>query len=488
MAGCQRGNVDEWGNEREKSRIGPESTTAPNGPRLGSVTAPLTPDQPPRSSPVARFAAAGALALALIVVALVVLRGGSSYTLSADFQNASGLVNGDNVLIGPAAVGTISSIGLSPDGEAVVRMSLHSDVAPLHQGTVARIYEDSLSGIASKYVELEPGAPQAPQIASGGTIDVSHTYSAVNIDELFDTFDPLTRAGLSNVIRGEAASLKGKGALANQALKYLAPGLQSTSQVTAELTRDQPAFDDLLVQGAQAMQTLASRSSQLSALISNTSQATGAIAGQSQALEQTLGLAPATLRRATTTLSGLNGTLDALDPLVAASKPAVRRLPQFAAELRTLIAAAIPTVGALDGLIRNPSGSGDLTTLARATPALASIAGSAFPEIVRQFTDSAAQIAYLRDYAPDLVAALTNIGQASAYYDANGHYARTQPALFPFTIDSSNQLQTKPAFDRYQGLQSTRSRCPGSAVQPTPDGSAPQPVPGCDTSSVPSGP
>ena len=489
MAGCQRGNVDQLGNERKKSRIGPpESITAPNGRRPASVPAQLTSDQRPPTSPVARFAAAGALALALVVVAVVVLGGGSTYTLTADFQNASGLVTGDNVLIGPAAVGTISSIGLSPNGEAVVSMSLHGDEGPLHQGTVARIYEDSLSGIASKYVELEPGPPQAPQISDGGVIDITHTYSAVNIDQLFDTFDPLTRAGLSGFIRGEAASLQGRGAAANQALKYLAPGLQSTSQVTAELTRDQPAFDGLLVQGAQAMQSLASRSTQLSQLIANTSQATGAIAAQSQALEQTLGLAPATLRRATTTLSGLDGTLNTLDPLVRASKPAVRRLPQFAAGLRTLITAAIPTVGALDALIHNPSGAGDLTTLARATPALAAIAGSAFPEIVRQFTDSADQVAYLRDYTPDLVAALTNLGQAGAYYDANGHYVRTQPALFPFTIDANNQLQTKPAFDRYQGLQSTRSRCPGSAVQPTPDGSAPQAVPGCDTASVPSGP
>ena len=33
--------------------------------------------------------------------------------------------------------------------------------------------------------------------------------------------------------------------------------------MTAELTRDEPAFDGLLVQGAQAMQALASRSQQL---------------------------------------------------------------------------------------------------------------------------------------------------------------------------------------------------------------------------------
>ena len=125
---------------------------------------------------------------------------------------------------------------------------------------MARIYEDSLSGIASKYVELEPGPSAAPPIPDGGLIDESHTYSEVNLDELFDTFDPLTRAGLQGFIRGEAASLKGKGAAANRALEYLAPGLQSASQVTQELTRDEPTFDQLVVQGAQALQALASRS------------------------------------------------------------------------------------------------------------------------------------------------------------------------------------------------------------------------------------
>ena len=472
------------GNEKEKeSRIGPpQSKTGGPGGRPASVQTQLGGADGPRTSTTARVAAAGALTLALVVVALVVLGGGSTYTLNAEFQNASGLVTGDNVLIGPAAIGTVNSIGLTPNGQAVIRLDLHGDVGPLHQGTVARIYEDSLSGIASKYVELEPGPRQAPAIPSGGVIDAQHTYSAVNIDQLFDTFDPLTRAGLSGFIRGEAASLQGRGLDANRALQYLAPGLQSTSQVTAELTRDQPAFDGLLVQGAQAMQALASRSSQLSQLIANTSTATGAIASQSQALQQALVLAPATLRRTTTTLAGLNGTLDALDPLVRASKPAVRQLPVFLAQLRGLITPSIPTVAALDGPV------GSLTTLAQATPALAQIAASAFPEMVRQFTDSAAQVAYLRNYTPDLVGALTNLGQAGAYYDANGHYVRTQPTLFPFTIDSSNQLQTKPAFERYQGLQSTRSRCPGSAVQATPDGSAPQSVPACDTSSVPPGP
>jgi phospholipid/cholesterol/gamma-HCH transport system substrate-binding protein len=442
----------------------------------------------PRSSVAARVGALGALALALIVVGVLILGGGSSYSLSADFQNASGLVKGDNVLIGPAAVGTINSIGLTRSGQARIRMTLRGGVGPMHQGTVARIVEDSLSGIASKYVELEPGPSQAPTIDDGGVITSTHTYSEVNIDQLFDTFDPLTRAGLKGFIRGEAASLQGRGLEANQALKYLAPGLQTTSQLTAELTRDQPTFDQLVVQGADALSALASRSQQLTQLIANTSTATGAIASQSQALQQALGLLPGTLRQATTTFTGLQTTLNKLDPLVAASKPAVRQLPEFLAALHKVIDAGIPTIGALDDLIHSPSGSGDLTSLAEATPALARIADTAFPEIVRQLNDSQNQVAYLRDYTPDVIGALTNLGQAGAYYDANGHYVRTQPSLLPFGLDSNNELTTQFPSQRYDGLKAARTRCPGSASQATPDGSAPESVPGCSTSDVPPGP
>jgi len=437
---------------------------------------------------VTRAAATTALLAAIVVVALLLLESGPSYTVQADFQDASGLVNGDVVLIGPARVGTVTQIGLTPNGAADVKLSLDSGVGPLHQGTAARIYEDSLSGIASKYVELEPGARSAPPISDGGVIGEGHTYSMVNLDEVFDTLDPLTRAGLRNVVRGEAASLAGRGAEANRALEYLAPGLQSTSQVTAELTRDQPLFDQLIVSGAQALQALASKSQQLSQLIANTSTTTGAIARQGQALEAALALFPGTLRRSTTTFAGLQTTLNALDPLVAASKPAVRRLPAFAAALHTLTAVSIPTVSQLDALIHNPGGTGDLTDLAQQAPSLARIAGRAFPQTIAEMNASQAQLDYLREYAPDVVGALTNLGQAGAYYDANGHYERTQPALFPFVLNGSNQLSMQFPSQRYQGLHVVHDRCPGSAVQPSPDGSTPQSVPGCSTSSVPPGP
>ncbi|MBV8999167.1 MAG: MCE family protein [Solirubrobacterales bacterium] len=437
---------------------------------------------------IARVAAVASLATAIVVVALVVLGSSATYTLRANFLDAGGLVAGNEVLMGPAKVGSVQSISLTANGRAQVKMSIDEDAAPLHEGTVARIYENSLSGIANKYVVLEPAPTEAPEIPSGGTIGTDHTYSFVGLDQVFDALDPLTRAGLQNVIKGEAASIQGRAAEANQTLKYLAPGLSSTSELTAELDRNEPAFDGLLVQGAQAMQALASRSQQLSDLIGQTAATTGAIAGQSQSLEQALQLLPGTLNHATRTFAGLNTTLDALDPLVAKSKTASRRLLPFTTSLNTFTRAAIPTVAALSDLIHNPSGTGDLTALLLQTPTLASLADTAFPRLIQSMNASQNQLDSLREYTPDVIAALTNVGQASAYYDANGHYVRVQPTFFAFGTDSLGQLTARPPAERYDGLQVARARCPGSSVQPTPDGSAPHAVPGCQPSQVPPGP
>jgi phospholipid/cholesterol/gamma-HCH transport system substrate-binding protein len=436
---------------------------------------------------IARVAAVASLATAIVVVVLVVLGGSTPYTLRADFVDAGGLVPGDQVLMGPAKVGSVQSISLTASGRAQVKMALDAG-APLHEGTVARIYENSLSGIANKYVVLEPGATEAPAIPDGGTIGTQHTYSFVSLDQVFDSLDPLTRAGLKNVIGGEAVSIQGRASQANRTLKYLAPGLASTSNLTAELDRNEPAFDGLLVQGAQAMQALASRSQQLSDLIGQTATTTGAVARQSQNLEQALQLLPGTLGHATRTFAGLNTTLDALDPLVAKSKTASRRLVPFTKALRAFTEQAIPTITALSALIHNPAGTGDLTTLLLATPKLAQLAAATFPRLIEAMNASQNQLDSLREYTPDVIAALADVGQASAYYDANGHYLRVQPTFFAFGTDSQGRLTTRPPANRYDGLQVANARCPGGAVQPSPDGSSPNAVPGCRPGQTPPGP
>jgi phospholipid/cholesterol/gamma-HCH transport system substrate-binding protein len=206
-------------------------------------------------------------------------------------------------------------------------------------------------------------------------------------------------------------------------------------------------------------------------------------------LETALSLLPGALNRSTTTFAGLRQTLDSLDPVVNASKPASRQLEPFAVELRQLAEASIPTLHELADLLSNPAGGGDLLSLLKDTPGLARTAIPAFPRLIHEMNISQDQLNAFREYAPDVVAALSNLGQAGAYYDANGHYVRTQPVFDAFTVNGLNQLAPLPSFDtRYTGLQVVHGRCPGSAIQPTADGAAPWVVSGCNAKAVLPGP
>ena len=437
----------------------------------------------------ARALALGALLLAIVVIAYIVLSSGSSYKLRLLFSDASGLVSGDQVFIGPSSVGSVQSISLTNNGQAAVVIALDGSAAPVYQGTVARIAENGLAGIASHYVTLQPAAAKgSAQIASGGTIPQSDTYAEVSLDQIFNTLNASTREGLRNIIRGEAASIQGKALEANKTLEYLDPLLQSTSNVTAALNRDEPAFDQLLVQGAQTMQLLASRSQQLTDLVGKTDAVTGAVAAQSSSLDQALALLPSTLTKSTSTFAGLRRTIAALEPLVAATKPQVKGLTAFVTALNQFARTATPTVAELATLISSPNGE-DLTGLLQEAPALERAAASGFPAIIASLAAQLAsgQIQGLREYTPDIVAALANTGQLSGYYDANGHYGRSEPLYGAYGISGGTLTDQSPA-NRYNGLTVVKTgRCPGGATQPA-DKSMPVSVPGCNTSNTPPGP
>jgi phospholipid/cholesterol/gamma-HCH transport system substrate-binding protein len=437
----------------------------------------------------ARALALGALLLAIVVVGYLVLSSGSPYRVRLLFSDASGLVSGDQVMIGPSSVGSVQSIALTPSGQAAIVIGVDSSAAPLYQGTVARVEDNGLAGIASHYVTLQPAdAKGSSQIPSGGTIPQSDTYAEVSLDQVFNTLNPQTRKGLSNIIQGEATAIKGKALAANKTLNYLDPLLQSTSQFTGALDRDEPAFDQLLVKGAQTMQALASRSNQLTDLVGKTDAVTGALAGQSKSLDEALSLLPSALSKSTTTFAGLRSTIDALEPLVAATKPQVKGLASFATALNRFATAATPTLGELAALISNPKGS-DLTALLKEAPALEHAASSGFPAIIASLAaqTSSGQIQALREYTPDIVAALANTGQMDGYYDANGHYGRGEPFYGAYGISGGTLTNQSPAA-RYNGLTVVKTgRCPGGATQPA-DGSMPESASGCDTSNTPAGP
>jgi len=441
----------------------------------------------------ARGLAVGALGVA-VVVAILLLGGGNKHEYTLVFQSAGQLVKDNDVQVGGRRIGRVADIKLSDKNLAEVRIQVDEPYAPLHAGTTATIRSGSLSGVANRFISLVPGPNSGPKLDDGATLGLDKTTTSVDLDQLFDTLDPQTRKNLQKVIKGSSEQYKGKGAKANEALKYFNPTLSTTSRLVNELDRDQQSLQDFIIFTARATTALASRRGDLSNLVANANATSGAIASESESLNQALTALPRTLRQANTTFVNLRSTLDDLDQLVDESKPVAPRLAPFFKQLRPLLHDARPTIRDLSTLISRPGAGNDLIDLLKKQPQLTKVATPTFQHTIKGLQQGTPVLQFIRPYAPDLIGWFRDFGQSTANYDANGHFARISPIVnaFQFTDNPAGGTLTalQPA-ERQVGLQSGKiRRCPGAATQAAADGSNPYAPEGsdCDPSIVPPGP
>lgn len=425
----------------------------------------------------ARGAALGVLLVAIVVVGVLLLRGDGGAEYKLRFANAGQLVKGDDVQVGGRRVGGVKSIKLTNDNEAEMTVTVDKDFAPLHEGTMATIRATSLSGIANRYIALSPGANSSPELGDGATLATDKATPIVDLDQVFNTLDPKTRASLQQFIQGSATWYQGKGRQANEGTRYLNPALSSTRRLVNEVVSDQAGLNAFLDNTAPTMRALASRRGDLANLVTNANTTAGAIGSENVALARALGLLPGTLRKADTTFVNLRSTLDDLDVLVAESKPATKDLARFLGELRPLVHDARPTIADLRTLVRRRGEGNDLTDLLRKTPALERAAKPAFADSITALRKSTPVLKFIRPYTSDLVGWFRDFGQGASNYDANGHFARIQPIFNAYQFadnPAGGALTPIPAGQRLSGLLSGQDkRCPGAASQAPADGSAP---------------
>jgi phospholipid/cholesterol/gamma-HCH transport system substrate-binding protein len=445
---------------------------------------------------VARTAAAAALALAVaLAVWLLLFRSGAGTEYTLLFQSAGQLVTDDDVQVGGRRVGSVLEIELTDDNQAAVKVVVEEPYAPLREGTQAVIRLTSLSGIANRYIALTPAPGDAEELPEGATLTTESTTDVVDLDQIFNALDERTRGDLADVIKGFAAQYEGKGDEAGESAKYFNPVLSSSRRLVQEVTEDDAALTEFLVNSGRAVTTIAERRDELSQLVGNANQTASAIGAENASLARALGLLPTTLRRANTTFVNLRATLDDLDVLVAESKPATKDLAPFLRELRPLVAAARPTIRDLRLAVRRTGADNDLVEATRKMPALQRAATPAFRSGRQALERAQPVLEFARPYTPDLVGWFRDFGQGASNYDANGHFARIQPIFnaFSFGDNPAGGLLTPiPPADRLDGLETgVMRRCPGAGTQRPADGSAPFTDGGgldCDPSLVLPGP
>ncbi len=389
------------------------------------------------------------------------------YELHATFENAATLRETAPVRIAGVNVGKVTSISHVPDSDLVnVTFSVDSEGRPIHDDAEVEI-RPRLFLEGNFFIDLRPGSPSAPELPDDGTIPVTNTSTAVQLDEVLTSLQAPTRKGLQKTLEGFGTALnyqptaaadrtqdpsvygQSAGESLNDAFKYGAEAGRGTAIVSdalrGENDGDLAAF---IASTGTVFSKLASREEDLGNLITNFNGFAGALANESANLSKTIADLEPTLREAQTSFASLNKALPPLRALAIASVPGVDELPDT-------IAAFNPWLDQVGPLVQ-PNELGGLAKLLRKTaPGIAGVNQAAtklFPQVTalsqcsnrvlipasdsKITADSRWTTGQANYY--ELFYSLVDLAGAGEGFDGNGPYLRIQPGGGPTLVQDAN--------------------------------------------------
>ena len=176
------------------------------------------------------------------------------------------------------------------------------------------------------FVELRPGTPDKPKLASGATIPHQQTAAPVQFNQVLTALQSDTREDLRTLLREYSSALKGPGARGfNQAIKHWEDAYRDGSQV-ADATRGQEAHDltRLLRGQGRVFGALSRNPEQLSDLVTDLNDTIAGFARQENNLRRTVPELRDVLREGRPALASLNSSLPSIRRFARDALPGAR--------------------------------------------------------------------------------------------------------------------------------------------------------------------
>jgi virulence factor Mce-like protein len=298
--------------------------------------------------------------------------------LKVDIANGSNLVPGNDVLEGGHRIGFVSDMkpvqlqNGTVGAQLTLKMSRNQGEIPVDSKVSIRLR----SVLGQKYIDVVKGS-STHVIPDGGTLPISQTNVPVQLDEIFNIFNPPTRQAVQQNLQGYGDTFTARGADINKTiealpslLRHLQPVASYLSAPSTELIRFFNSLDAFT--GA-----LAPVSTQTANLFRDAATTFQAITSDPRSYEQTIAESPATLTTSTDSLRvqqplyadfatfgkyfspatvSLKAALPSLNPALEAGATTLKRTPTLNAGLQKVMSslkslAQDPTTNvALNGL------------------------------------------------------------------------------------------------------------------------------------------
>ncbi|MGA8744279.1 MAG: MlaD family protein [Solirubrobacterales bacterium] len=356
------------------------------------------------------------------------------YEIKIPFNSATQLAEQSDVRISGVDVGKVQSIALAPNRkQALATIYIEDKYAPLPLSTRAILRTKTLLG--ETYVELTPGSRNGPKLADGATVPNAQVEQSVQLDEIFRTFNPRTRAAFQSWMQEASVAIGGQGASLSAALGELDPTFTEFDRLFRILDTQRLAVRQLFSNGAVALSALRGRQGELASLIRNSNAVFQTTARRDTEIEEIFRAFPTFLDQSKLTLAALRSFSLNADPLMRQLVPVAEQLS--------------PTIIAFGKLA--PQAKGLFEGLA---PVIA-LAPSGFPALRKLFRDEFPPLLraldpFLRNLNPiltglglykhEITGVMANLGVASNAIlpeetgVAAQHYLRTMGPLNPESL------------------------------------------------------
>jgi ABC-type transporter Mla subunit MlaD len=248
-----------------------------------------------------------------------------SYEIKVPFNEATQLAEQSDVRISGVNVGKVQNIALAPNGkQALATVDIDDKYAPLPESTRAILRTKTLLG--ETYIELTPGSRDGPKLADGGSVPEANVAESVQLDEIFRTFDPETRAAFQEWMQEAAVAINGQGQNLSYALGELEPTFQQFEKLFRTLDTQKLAVAQLFRNGATTFRALRGREGELASLIQSSNAVFQTTAARDHDIEALFRAFPTFLDESRLTLDRLKGFAQNTDPLMKQLVPAAEQL------------------------------------------------------------------------------------------------------------------------------------------------------------------
>lgn len=261
-----------------------------------------------------------------------------TYNITADLPNGAALVKANDVRIGGARVGTVTSITpeAGKDGDdyyAQVALKLDKNIGPIPENSTIEVRPKSTIGL--KYVELTLGDSEKT-IPNGGHLPISQATTAVEFEDLLNTFDERVREGNKRSLNEFGNAFAGRGADLNVAFGQIGPlfeNLEPVARIVADPKTDLAGFIRILARVATDYAAAGEAGSEVWV---NADRTFAAFAAASNGIQESLEESPSTLAVLTENFPGQRRYFRQLTDTVERFQPGAPYLPTVAANFASI--------------------------------------------------------------------------------------------------------------------------------------------------------